>query len=58
MSIKKWKAKFELFFDATNIVTINVEANTEYKAKLKAFEKAKKIYNCNCLVLRSINQIA
>jgi len=56
MSIKKWNVKFQVFFDASKNISINVEANTERKAKLKAIEKIKKEYNCKFPILLSIKQ--
>jgi len=57
MSIKKWEVRFELFFDANNIVPIIVEANTERKAKIKAEEKLKKTYECHFPIIRSVRKI-
>lgn len=47
MAIKKWEAIFTVFFDASNVVKVEVEANTERKAKMKAEEKVKKMTKCN-----------
>ena len=43
MAIKRWKADFNVLFDASKVVSVEVEANTLRKAKIKAEEKIMKM---------------
>ena len=40
--MKKWKVTAELNMDASNYSSVIIEANTEYKARIKGIEKFKK----------------
>jgi len=55
--MKKWKARFEIFWSANNEVTVEVKANTERKAKIFAKEKVIKEYGWDMPILRSIEEV-
>ena len=57
MAIKKWEVTYSIYFDTNNIIKVEVEANTERKAKMKAEEKVKKITNCTLPDFRDIREI-
>lgn len=42
--IRTYRGHIKLFYDAANIVKLEVRANTERKARQKLVEKARKLY--------------
>ena len=57
MAIKKWEAEYNVLFDASHVVKVQVEANTERKAKIKAEEKIMKMNKGHFPQLISIREI-
>ena len=55
--MKKYEVKFEVFWDATDIRTVIVNANTERKAIVFATEKIKKETGWNMPKLISCQEV-
>jgi hypothetical protein len=55
--MKKYEVKFEVFWDATDIRTVIVNANTERKAIIFATEKIKKETGWNMPKLISCQEV-
>lgn len=51
--MRLWKVDVELNMNASNVVTIEIEASTENKARVNAEIKARKKYNTN--FVKSVN---
>ena len=55
--MKKWIAKVQLYWDASCVVSIEVKANTERKARIFAEKKAIKEYGWDSPKILSIKEV-
>lgn len=55
--MKKWRADVELFWDASQVVEIEVKANTVRKARMLVEKKAIKNYGWKYPVINNIVEV-